>query len=668
MLHFMGIGGVGMAGVAALMKARGCEVTGCDLYRTARTEWLESIGIPVATGHSPGHLAGTHSLVATPAVPENSPELAAARKAGIPVRYRGEVLAGIVSGCDSVAVCGTHGKTTTSLFTTRLLQALGADPSWCIGSETGRMPVAGVGAGALVVEADESDGTLVLYHPDTLVLNAVDFDHLEHFASPEAYFDCYRQAIRNTRRLVIVCKDHPKAFELARLAPAVRTFGLSGDADVSARDWPEVAAAFGGAAIAHNIKNALAAVAVALSRGYSREEIVRALPAALAQLPDRRFECVRREGDIRVYTDYAHHPAEIKCAIEMARRAANGAGAVRVVFEPHRYSRTKALLAEFPPALAGADELVLAPVYPAFEEPVPGGDIADLYAACRREHLEKKVMLARSLEEAWRHMRIVSVPGDVVLLLGAGTIGDLAKKVAETPEGECFASSGRRMASLAGYSFFRTGGASCGGGVKIPVGMGSNLWISDLATDAEYVRPRGNAAMPGARFIADKPHLNFMRGIPGTLGGWVKMNAGAFGHSIGEFVKAVRLADGRRLSAAECRFGYRHSAIDGMIEDVEFLEGPFPETPVPVRKTFPPRCCGSVFKNPPGASAGRLLEEAGAKEMAVGGAKVWREHANVIYAGDGANSSDILALSRLMALAVYFRTGIRLEPEIAGIG
>ena len=209
----MGIGGVGMAGVAFLLKKAGHHVTGCDKYATPRTRWLEACGIPVAVGHSPDHLDGIDELVVTPAVPQTNPELTTARGLSpqMRVRYRGEVLAEIVNDSDGIAVCGTHGKTTTATFTTQLLQNLGASPSWCIGGETGTVPVAGLGtapnAGTvpLVVEADESDGTLALYHPRTLVLNAVDFDHLEHFSSKEDYFDCYRAVIRQTSDTIIVC-------------------------------------------------------------------------------------------------------------------------------------------------------------------------------------------------------------------------------------------------------------------------------------------------------------------------------------------------------------------------------------------------------------------------------------------------------------------------------
>ena len=711
-IHFIGIGGVGMAGLAALLKARGHAVSGCDVHLSPRTRWLESLGVAVAEGHSPSHLdaAGTSvsTVVVTPAVRVDNPEFVAAR-ARSHVRYRGEVLAEIVSACDGVAVCGTHGKTTTSTFAAKLLAALGDAPGWCIGGETGPMPVADAGTafasgperGPLVVEADESDGTLALYHPATLVLNAVDFDHLEHFAGEGAYFDCYRTALNNTRRCVIVCSDHPRALELARAArsPGVMlvTFGLGaapegdlrpGDFHVSAAEWPQLRSLVAGE---HNVRNALAAIAVARTRGHSSAAISSRLPEALALLPDRRFERVHppygteaaNAGGVEVYTDYAHHPAELACAVRMA--ASRGAARVRVIFQPHRYSRTKALLRDFPPAFDLADEVVLVPVYAAFEEPIPGGDIADLYRAFRSRGVGGRVLLARGVEEAWRHVLLTLRGGDLVLIAGAGDIVRMLPRVRDdlAARSVCPPPVASIPVELSRYSFFRTGGVTYGrvcatasearAGALV-LGQGSNTWISDLATDADVVKlpDAVPAGRPGSSLLATHPELAFMAGIPGTLGGWVRMNAGAFGHAIGECVESVTLADGRVLSADECGFSYRHSAIDGVIVDVAFkprAEGDVgsPADFLSRRRAFPARCCGSVFKNPSGDFAGRLLEAAGAKEMRVGGASVWSEHANVIVAEDGCTSSDILALSRLMALAVRHRFDVGLEPEIRGL-
>ncbi len=673
--HFLGIGGVGMAGVAFLLKVQGRAVSGCDLYSTPRTHWLEANGIPVAIGHDASHVtSAVKELIVTPAVPPDNPELAAAHAAGITVRSRGEVLASLVNAADGVAVCGTHGKTTTATFATRLLRNLGAAPSWCIGGETGTIPVAGTGTGPLVVEADESDGTLALYRPHTLVLNAVDFDHLEHFNSKEDYFNCYRTVIRQTTGTVIVCADHPQALALVREAHSenIVTFGFAPNAQVNAADWPSIPVLG-----RHNVANALAAIAVALSRGFTREQIAAALPDAVSALPDRRFEMVAESNGVRVYTDYAHHPAELKCATDMARSLCPTR--LRVLFQPHRYSRTKALCDEFPPAFDTADEVVLAPVYPAFEEPILGGDIADLYAAFRAHRPSADTpLLARSLDEGWRHLFLTARPGDIIMLLGAGDIVNLVPRAKDEIANTSFAE--RSWTPLAPHSFFRTGGKTCGGGERVIVGMGSNTWFSDCATNIEIVQAPSDrpASRPGATLLADHPELAFMAGIPGTIGGWTKMNAGAFGDSFGNHIDSVEveLDDGstRSIPAAECGFTYRKSNIQGLITDVTLKPASAEEPPrarpadyLARRKHFPPRTCGSVFKNPPETPAGKLLEEAGCKSLRVGGASVWQEHANVIVAGEGCTSSDILALARIMASHVRERFGITLEPEIRGL-
>jgi UDP-N-acetylmuramate dehydrogenase len=223
---------------------------------------------------------------------------------------------------------------------------------------------------------------------------------------------------------------------------------------------------------------------------------------------------------------------------------------------------------------------------------------------------------------------------------------------------------------LKSFSFFKTGGRSFSGGKMFVVGSGSNLWISDLSTDIEFIKSNGYPSVLGSSL-----HIPWMVGIPGTLGGWVKMNAGAFGHSTSEVVKRVKV-EGCWLNKNECGFSYRTSSIKGVIEDIEFDESKIKflqgekriQDYLSRRKKFPARTCGSVFKNPsPDNPAGKLLEEAGAKSLKVGGAHVWSGHANVIVAEDGCTSSDILALARLMAARVRERFGVSLQPEIRGL-
>ena len=638
-IHLIGIGGVGMAGLAVLLKARGHEVSGCDLKATPRTRWLESQGIPVFVGHSPDHLKDADEVIVTPAVARDNPE----RQACVNPRFRGEVLAELVNSTDGIAVCGSHGKTTTATWIAKLLQALGESVSWCIGGETGAFPVAHAAAsGPLVVEADESDGTLALYRAKTLVVNKCEYDHPDHFKTEADYFACYETAKRNAEAVI-----ESESLDCSM----VRTFECS-------TGLPE-----------HNLKNMRAAVEVALRRGHAMTDIAKALPQIVAKLPDRRFErvwpqsnnqTVERSNHLLVYTDYAHHPTEMACAVGMARQICRGT--LRVLFQPHRYSRTKALLRDFPAAFEGADEVVLCPTYAAFEHPVEGGDIADLYRACRerfnaetRRRGEVSLFLSRSCDEAWEHALNSMREGDLTLLLGAGDIINLVPQIHRDLD-----SASLRLCAGNPTPRLR----------KIWIGQGSNTWKSDLNLSVEYVKTSGPAGAPGASL-----GIPWMAGIPGTVGGWIKMNAGAFGHSISEVLAEVKV-DGRWLPASACGFSYRHSDITGEIQDfklnsnysaVRLPTSPSAEAYLAKRKKFPAGTYGSFFKNPEGDFAGRLLEAAGAKELRVGGASVWSEHANVIVRGEGATASDVIALARLMRNRVFFRFGVRLEPEVQGI-
>ena len=638
-IHLIGIGGVGMAGLAVLLKARGHEVSGCDLKATPRTRWLESQGIPVFVGHSPDHLKDADEVIVTPAVARDNPE----RQACVNPRFRGEVLAELVNSTDGIAVCGSHGKTTTATWIAKLLQALGESVSWCIGGETGAFPVAHAAAsGPLVVEADESDGTLALYRAKTLVVNKCEYDHPDHFKTEADYFACYETAKRNAEAVI-----ESESLDCSM----VRTFECS-------NGLPE-----------HNLKNMRAAVEVALRRGHAMTDIAKALPRIVSKLPDRRFErvwpqsnnqTVEQPNNLLVYTDYAHHPTEMACAVGMARQICRGT--LRVLFQPHRYSRTKALLRDFPAAFEGADEVVLCPTYAAFEQPVEGGDIADLYRACRerfnaetRRRGEVSLFLSRSCDEAWEHALNSMREDDLTLLLGAGDIINLVPQIHRDLD-----SASLRLCAGNPTPRLR----------KIWIGQGSNTWKSDLNLSVEYVKTSGPAGAPGASL-----GIPWMAGIPGTVGGWIKMNAGAFGHSISEVLAEVKV-DGRWLPASACGFSYRHSDITGEIQDfklnsnysaVRLPTSPSAEAYLAKRKKFPAGTYGSFFKNPEGDFAGRLLEAAGAKELRVGGASVWSEHANVIVRGEGATASDVIALARLMRNRVFFRFGVRLEPEVQGI-
>lgn len=745
-VHFVGVCGVGMAGVARLLHDAGWKVDGCDGKPDPTLKaWLETAGIPVATGHSPAHLsANLAAVVATPAVPPDSPERKAAQALGVPVFRRGEVLASLLSARRGIAVCGAHGKTTTSCFTARLLHALGDDPSWCIGGTTRRLGgIAHTGSEILVAEADESDGTLALYHPAITVVNAIDPDHLDFFKSSDELLACFRKVVGQTREGIAVCSDNALSVRAVSAVPdGVRLlrFGMDEGAELRGVD---VAVSAGGVAFGvawqgrtigrvrlpfggvHNVLNALGALAAAVLAGHAVESAVPLLEDACSELPGRRFETIARIGSTEIVADYAHHPVELRAAVSMAKE--RNPAKLTVVFQPHRYSRTKALGPQFPEAFRGADELILLPVYAASEAPLEGGRIADLYTHFREASVVPRLFLAQSTEEAWSYLRRHLPEDGLLLLAGAGDIiemAELVRRAAATGISEKVKIPGARQdVSLADKTFFGCGGRArffvdaadetilaeavraCRE-ARIPcrvLGAGANTWAGDLGYDGCVIRLADGApevrdglvcapaGMRGSVLLAWCERegwggLEFLDSVPGTVGGWLAMNAGAHGGEIGGCVAWIRCLkpDGETaiLSPDACGFGYRvcrglAPASDGRPvalscglrlsraepAEIRRRREAFRERRIPLAGL---RTEGSVFRNPTGDHAGRVLEAAGCKGLRIGGASVTPFHANIVAAGKDATASDILALVRTMRSRAQDREGVRLEPEITG--
>jgi UDP-N-acetylmuramate--L-alanine ligase/UDP-N-acetylenolpyruvoylglucosamine reductase len=750
-VHFVGICGVGMAGLAYVLSKRGWRVSGCDANSNPLADWLLGVGVKVELGHSGEHIdPSVTCVVVTPAVNPNEPELLAAKARGISVVRRGEVLAEIMSAGQTIAVCGTHGKTTTSCFTTRLLQACDQRPSWCIGGATRTLgSVAGVGDGhVFVAESDESDGTLAFYHPAVSVLMNLDIDHLEHFAGEEDLVNCFRRVIEQTRVGVAVCADHARAWSVAKETARVPliSFGFSEQADLRAvhAELTQYGSSFDvvlrGTFLGritlpvsgqHNIINALGAFAAALHLGVSPETIFDQLPAVCSELPGRRFERISDTGGVQFVADYAHHPQELRAAIEMSRL--QKPKRLIVVFQPHRYTRTLALGPEFPAAFADADDIILLPVYAASEAPLLGGSSCDLFAHFRKQLPCKSVKLARSIAEVWTHLKRTVQPGDFVLIAGAGDVIQLADYVRDfcgeknaLPPSSLEGIPGTTAVANGDLSRWSTYGVgttaqwrveaeneeslasvlSVCDAYAIPVrlfGAGANSWVSDLGLEGCAVRLskdacrdylvqddgtmvvgcgwRGPALLD--KLMADGwSGLEFLEGVPGSVGGWLAMNAGAHGGEIAQCVKWVRCLESNSLlstmTPAELNFSYRQCA--GLQERVAIacaltLTRADPEAIKAKRLAIREkriqlaglRTAGSVFKNPSGESAGRLLDQAGCKGLRIGGAFVTDFHANIIAVDDGACASDILALTQVMQNRVLAAAGILLEPEVQGV-
>ena len=441
-VHLMGAGGIGMAGVARLLAARGLRVDGCDAGAPRTLDWLRSCGIPSVTGHDPAHLAGADWAVYSPALAPDHPERREAEALGIPLYRRGQVLPVLAERWRTLAVAGSHGKTTTASMAAHLLRACGVDASWCIGGE---LPPDGAPAGAgtsdwLVIEADESDGTLSNYAPEIAVITNIEFDHMEHFESRAGMVECF-EAFARQARAVVAGADDPEAARLGRAVGGI-SFGFSDGAEYRGE---VLEAGPGGTRFAvrtpdgrrreawlqltgrHNVLNALAALAACGRQGGVDLD---AACAALAgfRLPRRRFEQVAHARGIRVVADYAHHPSEIRSLIAAARQA--GAGRIWAVFQPHRYTRTRALGAEFPPAFEGVAGVVLLPVYAASEPPLAGGTSEDLMEHFRRRG-SAPVEPARDLADAAARIEARWRPGDWILIIGAGDIEALGPMLAK---------------------------------------------------------------------------------------------------------------------------------------------------------------------------------------------------------------------------------------------
>lgn len=449
-VHLLGIGGVGVAGVAVQLAARGYRVSGCDGAPDALGPWLSARGIGVLRGHDPLHISpDIQWLVRTPAVADDEPELQTARARGLPVYLRGVVLPALLRGQTSTAVGGTHGKTTTSAMIAHVFRNGGVDASFCIGGEVPTLGgVAHAGsAGVMVVEADESDGTLALYETDVAVITNVELDHVDFF-SDEAELDlCFAAFAAQARRAVIYCADDAGAVRAARQARArTISYGLADNADwratnlragprsmaatLSFRGIPqgEVELAVPGLT---NLLDAMAAVAAGVEQGIAFPVVAAALRSFRAVR--RRFDVVAQGRGITVISDYAHHPTEIAAFMQQVRGLAPAR--VRAVFQAHRYTRTAVLGPAFPPSFAGVDELILVPVYAASEDPVPGGTLSDLHGHFQRWG-KIPVITAQSLLEAWDVIRKKWRAGDVVLVIGAGDVEQIAFHAAAELNGE----------------------------------------------------------------------------------------------------------------------------------------------------------------------------------------------------------------------------------------
>ncbi len=446
-VHFVGIGGVGMSGIAEVLLNLGYEISGSDLQESDATRRLDALGAAVHIGHDAAHLPEDLSVVViSAAVKFANPEVTAAKERQIPVIPRAEMLAELMRMKYGVAVAGSHGKTTTTSMVGHVLTEAGLDPTLVIGGRVRSLAGnAQMGKGdILVAEADESDGTFLLLSPVVAVVTNIDREHIDYHGTPEALADAFLAFVDKVPfyGVAVLCLDHPAVRALVpRVNKRVVTYGLSADADFSAecvatrRMESTFSVRHRGRALGtvklpmpgrHSVANGLAAIAVAGELGVEFDETAAAL-SAFAGI-HRRSEIKGEAAGVLVMDDYGHHPAEIESTLQAI--AEGWDRPLTVVFQPHRYSRTKDLFEDFVPAFDRAHRLILTEIYAAGEEPVPGVSGEELYRAIRRRgHMDVEFVASREDVAGGLLPRLAE--GDMVLTLGAGDVYKVGESLLE---------------------------------------------------------------------------------------------------------------------------------------------------------------------------------------------------------------------------------------------
>ena len=451
-VHFVGIGGAGMSGIARILLARGVPVSGSDAKDSSVLVGLRAIGATVHVGHAADHVDGADTVVVSTAIRESNPEVVEARRRRLRVLPRAAALASVMAGRRAVAVAGTHGKTTTTSMLTVALQHCGADPSFAIGgnlNESGANAHNGTGD-VFVAVADESDGSFLAYDPEIAIVTNVEADHLDNYRTVEAYTKAFDAFTDRVSGFLVVCADDPGARALGERAQVrgveVQTYGESADADMRVAEIDLAGSGVSFDLVArgrrqgrvtlrlpgrHNALNASAAFTAGVGLGFAGSELRDGLAGFSGTR--RRFELKGYAGGAWVYDDYAHHPTEVAAVLAAARPLA-GDGRVVAVFQPHLFSRTRIFASEFGKALGAADEVIVMDVYAAREDPEPGVTGALVASSVP---LPPELV---TYEPSWSAVPSVAAarvrPGDVVFTFGAGDVTLIGPEILELLERE----------------------------------------------------------------------------------------------------------------------------------------------------------------------------------------------------------------------------------------
>ena len=449
-IHFIGIGGAGMSGLARICLSLGFNVSGSDAKDSSVVTALKALGAEIFVGHDANHVKGADIVIYSNAISANNPEMIRAKELSLPLITRAQALAVLMSTSKSVAVAGTHGKTTTSSMLTVALQSCGVDPSFAIG---GTLTASGSNAHRgtgdyFVAEADESDGSFMEYHPFSAIITNVEHDHVDFFATEDSVMSIFKDFAQsiNADGYLVYCKDDIGASKIAagKSSATKVSYGVDQSSDLAIDQisllpmGSRSRVLWKGRVVGslelqvpghHNLLNAAAVMAMGLSLGLPGTQLLEGL--ASFQGAGRRFELKSSIAGIRIVDDYGHHPTEINVTLTAARRYA-GDGRVLVVFQPHRYSRTKAFLHQFAAALDLADVAILLEIYPASEKPILG-----VSSSLIVDEMKNGKFIPNFLE-ASEEIIAIAQPGDVILTLGAGDVNSLAPIIAQGLERRFF--------------------------------------------------------------------------------------------------------------------------------------------------------------------------------------------------------------------------------------
>jgi UDP-N-acetylmuramate--alanine ligase len=446
-LHFTGIGGIGMSGIAEVLLNLGYQISGSDLKLSATTERLSAMGAHIFEGHAASNIAGARALVVSSAVDEQNPEVQEARRMQIPVIPRGELLAELMRLKYGIAIAGSHGKTTTTSMTATILNYAGLDPTVVVGGKVGTMGGSNARVGKsdfLVVESDESDGSFLKLAPIIAVVTNIDREHLDHYTGLDEIQGAFMEFVNKVPfyGAVIVCLDNAN---VQSILPSIKrrtiTYGTTAQADMEAS---EIACSpfasdfrlhFRGNDLGrfhlripgrHNVLNAMAAVTIALELEV-KPDVIREALATFSGV-DRRFQVRGKEHGVTVVDDYGHHPTEIKATLDGARQC--GFARIHVLFQPHRYTRTFHLMDEFARAFNQADSVFVMDIYAASEKPIEGVSAQALVERIR-QFGHRGAFYAGTMERGVESLVEAARDGDLVLTLGAGSITQAGDKVLE---------------------------------------------------------------------------------------------------------------------------------------------------------------------------------------------------------------------------------------------